>query len=294
MADVINDADKFQKMINEETPDYADVLVHLYPSARVPLPVLLTLIPPIKPRHYSIASSMNMHPSSVHLLVVLVNWTAKTSGTEKVGQCTRFLSNLHPGATLAVTVRPSVMKLPPLHKQPIIMAGLGTGMAPFRAFIQERAYQRSNGVGVGPMLLYFGSRNRGNEYLYGEELEAYHKEGIITKMGLAFSRDQPQKIYIQHKMGEDKKLLGDLMLGEGPGNEENPPLSSSSSLLHHYIESLPQEKQGVFYLCGPTWPVPDVKEAMVKAFEGKGVDRNNASDLIELLKEEDRYILEVY
>jgi sulfite reductase (NADPH) flavoprotein alpha-component len=162
------------------------------------------------------------------------------------------------------------MKLPPSDKQPIIMAGLGTGAAPFRAFMQHRAWQSSQGIDVGPLLYYFGSRYRSQEYLYGEEIEAYIASGIISHAGLAFSRDGKDKVYIQHKMMQDKKLLADLMSGEG-------------------------DEAAYFYLCGPTWPVPDVYEALVGSLvEEKGMERKRAEEFIEELKEEERYVLEVY
>mgnify|MGYP003874233275 CR=1 FL=1 len=113
-------------------------------------------------------------------------------------------------------------QLPPRDEQPVVMAGLGTGAAPFRAFIQERAWQRSQGKEVGPMLYYFGSRHRAQEYLYGEELEAYFQEGVVSHLGLAFSRDSDKKVYIQHKMNEDAELLAKML------------------------------EDGAFYLCGPT------------------------------------------
>lgn len=162
------------------------------------------------------------------------------------------------------------MKLPPDDKQPIIMAGLGTGAAPFRAFMQHRAWQRTQGIDVGPLLYYFGSRYRSQEYLYGEEIEAYIASGIISHAGLAFSRDGKDKMYIQHKMSQDKKLLSKLLLGQG-------------------------SEAAYFYLCGPTWPVPDVYEALVGALnEEGGMERKKAEEFIEELKEEERYVLEVY
>lgn len=169
-----------------------------------------------------------------------------------------------------MSIKPSVMKLPPLDTQPIIMAGLGTGAAPFRAFMQHRAWQRTQGIEVGPLIYYFGSRYRSQEYLYGEEIEAYIKSGIISHAGLAFSRDGKDKMYIQHKMKNDGKLLSDLLLGEG-------------------------KDAAYFYLCGPTWPVPDVFEALVGSLvDNGGMERKRAEDWIEELKEEERYVLEVY
>lgn len=88
----------------------------------------------------------------------------------------------------------SVMKLPAHSTQPLIMAGLGTGLAPFRAFVQHRAWEKQQGKEIGSVLLYMGSRHQREEYCYGEEWEAYQDAGIITLLGRAFSRDQPQKI----------------------------------------------------------------------------------------------------
>ncbi|KAJ2074303.1 sulfite reductase [NADPH] flavoprotein component [Coemansia sp. S142-1] len=207
-----------------------------------------------------------MHPGSVHLCVVSVEW--KTSkGELRAGQCTRFLNSLSIGDRVVVSVKPSVMKLPPIDSQPVIMAGLGTGMAPFRAFIEERAVRKMQGANVGPMTLYFGSRHRAMEYLYGEELEAYHADGLLTNLRLAFSRDQKEKVYIQHRMRDDSELLASQMLAQ----------------------------DGCFYLCGPTWPTGDVKDAMVGAFTTiGGVKPSDANKVIETLKESERYILEVY
>lgn len=120
---------------------------------------------------------------------------------------------------------------------------------------------------MGPVYYYFGSRHRAQEYLYGEELEAYMNDGTLTKAGLAFSRDQKKKVYIQNKMREDGKDLARMLLREN----------------------------AVFYLCGPTWPVPDVYDALVGALEEfEGVDAEAAGAFLEGLKEEERYVLEVY
>ncbi|KAG0098729.1 hypothetical protein BGZ93_010611, partial [Podila epicladia] len=190
-------ANEFKERV-EETLTHADILRE-FPSAHPSIPQLINMLPAIKPRHYSIASSQKAHPNSVHLLIVAVEWIAP-SGKQRYGQCTRYLTSLGVGDNVTVSIKPSVMTLPPSPHQPVIMAGLGTGMAPFRAFIQERAWQKAQGIDVGPMILYFGSRNRANEYLYGEELEAYHADGLLTHLRLAFSRDQKEKVYIQNKM----------------------------------------------------------------------------------------------
>ncbi|CAI5746559.1 unnamed protein product [Peronospora destructor] len=256
--------DEYKRRV-DETVTFADLLEE-FPSARPTLADLLILVPRIKPRHYSIASSMKMNPTSVHLLVVVHDWTTP-SGTYHIGQATRFLSSIKVDQKLSMSVCSSVMKLPTNPEDPIVMAGLGTGMAPFRAFIQERAFLRSQGVKVGPVALYFGSRHKAKEYLYGDELDAYEADGLVTYLRCAFSRDQDHKVYIQDKIAEDKEILADLLL----------------------------RQNGHFYLCGPTWPVADVREALVSSFsQVGGLDRRQANATIERMREEGRYVLEVY
>ncbi|GAA6034106.1 hypothetical protein JCM8097_000698 [Rhodosporidiobolus ruineniae] len=252
----------FKKMSEMDTVTYADVM-RQFPSARPPVEDLVREIEEIKPRHYSIASSQNFVGDAVHLLIVTVEWNTP-KGSPRFGQCTRYLAGLKAGDKVMASVKPSVMKLPPLDTQPVIMAGLGTGAAPFRAFIQERAWQRAQGKEVGPLLYYFGSRHRAQEYLYGEELEAYFTEGVVTHMGLAFSRDSDKKVYIQHKMNEDAELITKML------------------------------ETGAFYLCGPTWPVPDVYEALIKGQVAAGKTVEQAQAYVETLKDEERYVLEVY
>ncbi|SGY94109.1 BQ5605_C037g11629 [Microbotryum silenes-dioicae] len=252
----------FKKMSEMDTVTYADLL-RQFPSARPTIADLVREIEPIHPRHYSISSSQNFVGDAVHLLVVTVEWNTP-KGSQRFGQCTRYLAGLKAGDQVMVSIKPSVMKLPALDEAPVIMAGLGTGAAPFRAFIQERAWRKEQGYNVGPMLYYFGSRHRSEEYLYGEEIEAYLQEGIVTKTGLAFSRDTAQKVYIQHKMNEDADMLAKML------------------------------ENGAFYLCGPTWPAADVFEALCSAFMKHGRTREQAEAYIEELKEKEAYVLEVY
>jgi sulfite reductase alpha subunit-like flavoprotein len=248
-----------------ESVTFADALAD-FPSARPPVAALLALLPRIKPRHYSIASSMRAHPTSVHLLVVEVGWTSP-SGRARRGQCSSYMARLPVGAKVTVSVLPSEMHLPLDPAAPVLMAGLGTGMAPFRAFIQERAYLRDvEKRAVGPMVLYMGSRFRAMEFLYGDELEEYERQGLLT-LRLAFSRDGPRKVYIQHLMEEDETLLSSLLL----------------------------KGKGSFYLCGPTWPEPDVEAAITAAFaKAGGLGVEGAGAMIRSMKEAKRYVLEVY
>jgi len=264
-------ATEFKRRAEVDTVTFADILLE-YPSAHPSFHDIVRIVNPMKRREYSIASSQHVTPNSVALLIVTVNWV-DPKGRDRFGQATRYLNGLKVGAPVTVSVKPSVMKLPTKTTAPIIMAGLGTGLAPFRAFVQERAYQKQQGHDIGEVLLYMGSRHQREEYLYGEEWEAYQDAGIITLLGRAFSRDQPQKIYIQDRM---RQTLGDIRKA--------------------YLEN-----EGSFYLCGPTWPVPDVTEVLQEAIEvqhktvnGKDAKKVNSRREIETLKEAQRYVLEVY
>jgi sulfite reductase (NADPH) flavoprotein alpha-component len=263
-------ATEFKRRAEVDTVTYADILLE-FPSAHPSFHDIVRIVNPMKRREYSIASAQNVTPNSVSLLIVTVNWV-DPKGRDRFGQATRYLNSLRVGSPVTVSVKPSVMKLPTKTTAPIIMAGLGTGLAPFRAFVQERAYQKQQGHEIGEVLLYMGSRTQREEYLYGEEWEAYQDAGIITLLGRAFSRDQPQKIYIQDRMRE-----------------------SMTDIRRAYLE-----KEGSFYLCGPTWPVPDVTEVLQEAVEVEHKVRNpgqkkvDSRREIEKMKDEGRYVLEVY
>ena len=258
---------EFQRRAEVDTATFADVLQE-FPSAHPSFSDLSRIVNPMKRREYSIASSQRVTPNSVSLLIVTVGWV-DSKKRSRFGQATRYLNDLVPGTAVTVSVKPSVMKLPQKSSTPIIMAGLGTGLAPFRAFVQEKALQKQQGEDIGSVLLYMGSRHQREEYLYGEEWEAYEKSGVITLLGCAFSRDQSRKIYIQDRMRQ-----------------------SLDDIRQAYLK-----EEGSFYLCGPTWPVPDVTEVLQEAIEKDAKLSSRKVDSrkeIEQLKEEQRYILEVY
>ena len=191
-------AKEFKRRAEVDTLTFADVLLE-FPSAHPKFHDIVRIVNPMKRREYSIASCQKVTPNSVALMIVVVGWV-DPQGRDRFGQATRYLNKLKPGMPVTVSVKPSVMKLPPKSTQPLIMAGLGTGLAPFRAFVQHRAWEKARGKEIGAVLLYMGSRHQREEYCYGEEWEAYQDAGVITLLGRAFSRDQPQKIYIQDRM----------------------------------------------------------------------------------------------
>lgn len=260
-------ANEFKRRAEVDTITFADVLLE-FQSAHPSFHDIVKIVSPMKRREYSIASSQMVGPSTVALMIVVVGWV-DPKGRDRFGQATRYLSQLPIGAKVTASVKPSVMKLPVKDTAPLIMAGLGTGLAPFRAFVQYRAMQKAQGKEIGSILLYMGSRHQREEYLYGEEWEAYQDAGVITLLGRAFSRDQPEKIYIQDRMRQ-----------------------TISDIIKAYIK-----EEGAFYLCGPTWPVPDVTEVLEEAIarEAKSVNKKvDPRKEIERLKEDLRYVLEVY
>lgn len=179
---------EFKRRADVDTVTYADVLLE-FPSAHPAFHDIVRIVSPMKRREYSIASSQRVQPDTVSLLIVTVGWV-DPKGRDRFGQATRYMNQLRIGSAVTVSVKPSVMKLPEKSTAPIIMTGLGTGLAPFRAFVQERAWQKQQGMEIGEILLYMGSRTKREEYLYGNEFEAYSDAGIITTLGCAFSRDQ--------------------------------------------------------------------------------------------------------
>ncbi|PYH93046.1 hypothetical protein BO71DRAFT_400045 [Aspergillus ellipticus CBS 707.79] len=258
---------EFKRLAEVDTVTFADVLLK-YKSAHPDFHDLIRIVGPLKRREYSIASCQKVTPNTVALMIVAVTWS-DPSGRDRFGMATRYLSGLQPGAPITVSVKSSVMKLPPRSTQPLIMAGLGTGLAPFRAFVQHRALEKAQGKEIGAVLLYMGSRHQLEEYCYGEEWEAYQAAGVITVLGRAFSRDQPEKIYIQDRMRQ-----------------------TLPEIIQAYIR-----EEGAFYLCGPTWPVPDVTAVLEEAIatEAKNLGKKvETRKEIEKLKDEERYVLEVY
>merc|ERR1719230_215867 len=171
-----------------ETVTFDDVL-RMFPSAKPPLEQLMGMIPCIKPRLYSIASSQRYMNDRVELMIVINDWDTpggkwqcgtSTDYIERMGQA--WTKDNGSSFTLPCQITSGTFNFPESMMQPMIMAGLGTGLAPFRAFTQERAFYRRQGVQTGPMWLFYGCRYKAKDYCYEEELEAWKKEGVLTEL----------------------------------------------------------------------------------------------------------------
>jgi sulfite reductase (NADPH) flavoprotein alpha-component len=158
----------------------------------------VSALSPLAPRLYSISSSPLAHPDQIHLTVGAVRYT-NDGGRQCKGVASTFLADrVPPGMKVRVFLHPS-------HKfglcdgdRPIIMVGPGTGIAPFRAFLQERDASKSRGRNW----LFFGDQRSDGDYLYLDELERHLHAGVLTRLDTAFSRDQAEKLYVQHRMLE--------------------------------------------------------------------------------------------
>jgi sulfite reductase (NADPH) flavoprotein alpha-component len=174
-------------------------LILARPEARLTPAELIRMLRPLSPRLYSISSSPKAHRGQVHLTVANVRYSAH--GRTRKGVCSTFLSErVVPGETrvgVFVHTNPS-FRLPANPDTPIIMIGPGTGIAPFRAFLHER---RALGA-KGRAWLFFGDQHCATDFLYEEELAAFRSDGVLTRLDTAFSRDQEQKFYVQHRMLE--------------------------------------------------------------------------------------------
>jgi len=178
-------------------------LLEGFPSARPPLSELICALEPLRPRLYSIASSPKHTRSEIHLTVAAIRYEKRARS--RMGVASTFLADrVATGDPVSVFVRRTPgFRLPASSDAPVIMIGPGTGIAPFRAFLQER---RALGA-RGRNWLFFGNPRRRCDFLFEEELSAYHRDGLLTRLDLAFSRDQPSKVYVQHRMLESAAEL---------------------------------------------------------------------------------------
>jgi sulfite reductase (NADPH) flavoprotein alpha-component len=246
--------------------DYVDILRE-FDEARFDAPEsFLAQLSPIPPRLYSIASAPAAHPDEVHLCVAIVRY--ETHGRPKTGLCTGFLAD-HTELrqrNIPVYVQESkTFRLPRDGAADLIMVGPGTGIAPFRAFLEQRALDGA----TGRHWLFFGEQHRATDFLYEDDLLGFQKQGILHRLDLAFSRDQAHKIYVQHRMKESARELWAWLQGGA-----------------------------YFYVCGDAHRMAkDVHQALIEiAREQGGLTIEAASEYVNvtLMKTEKRYLRDVY
>jgi sulfite reductase (NADPH) flavoprotein alpha-component len=242
--------------------DTLDLLVQL-PICEFTAAEFIALLKPLQHRAYSISSSGKKYPQAVHLTVASVRYDSY--GRQHKGVCSTFLADLVDAeANIRCFFTPNkVFRVPENDNLPIIMVGPGTGIAPFRAFLQEREFRKASGKNW----LFFGDRNAATDYIYRDELESLQNSGLLTRLDLAFSRDQEAKIYVQDRMHEQGAELY-LWLEQG----------------------------GYFFVCGDAYKMAkDVDQALhaIIAKHGK-LSEQQAIDYVNQLKKDKRYVRDVY
>jgi NADPH-ferrihemoprotein reductase len=176
------------------------------PSVNPAIDHLCELLPRLQPRYYSISSSPKISPDRIAITAILVEYETLTKRQMR-GVATGWLKHKLPTEserpTVPIFVRKSQFRLPFKPTVPILMIGPGTGLAPMRSFIQDRYSVMKEGKPVGDSILYFGCRHKNEDFIYEDELIKYRDEGLLTKLHVAFSRDQAHKVYVQHLLEQN-------------------------------------------------------------------------------------------
>lgn len=223
----------------------------------------VTFLKPLQHRAYSISSSPLVAENSVHLTIASVRYRAEAR--ERGGVCSTYLADrVEAGQNAGIFVSPNkAFRVPQDNDAPAIMVGPGTGIAPFRAFLQER---QARGA-AGKNWLFFGDQHRQSDFIYESELGEMSRDGVLTRLDLAFSRDQAEKIYVQTRMRQNGKAL------------------------YQWLE-----EGGYFYVCGDaTRMAKDVDDVLHQIVAGEaGISAEAAADYVNRLKREKRYLRDVY
>jgi cytochrome P450/NADPH-cytochrome P450 reductase len=243
-------------------------LLEEHPACELPFHAYLEMLSLLAPRYYSISSSPSGDPSRCSVTVGVVEGPASSGRGTYKGICSNYLAGRRAGETIHATVRETKagFRLPDDASVPIIMVGPGTGLAPFRGFLQERAALKAKGATLGPAMLFFGCRHPDRDYLYADELKAFEASGI-TELHVAFSRSEGPKTYVQNLVAAERERVWGLI-----------------------------EKGAIIYVCGDGGKMePDVKAALIAIYRERiGADADAGLRWIDDLGTKNRYVLDVW
>jgi cytochrome P450/NADPH-cytochrome P450 reductase len=243
-------------------------LLEEHPACELPFHAYLEMLSLLAPRYYSISSSPSIDPARCSVTVGVVEAPASSGRGVYKGVCSNYLSGRRVGDSVHATLRETKagFRLPDDPAQPVIMIGPGTGLAPFRGFLQERAHRKAQGAKLGPAMLFFGCRHPEQDFLYADELKAFAADGI-AELHTAFSRADGPKTYVQHQVAAQKERVWSLI-----------------------------EQGAIVYVCGDGSKMePDVKAALVAIYREKsGDDAEAGLRWIDDLGTKNRYVLDVW
>lgn len=278
--------EEYHRVVDEPGWTLAGLILERFSSLKIPLQHFLHIVPNLHPRYYTISSSSAVSPSRVHITVAVLE-QEKSEGKVYHGVCSTFLSKLvrpsingemgrlsvhkMTGASgqeslCRIFVRASTFRLPVDPAIPIIMIGPGTGVAPMRALLQERVWQKSQGQKVGYNWLYFGCRRRDEDFIYRDELEAYEADGTLDRLRMAFSREKASKVYVQHLLRQDAAELWELF-----------------------------RERAYVYVCGATHMGTEVRSELARIVQDEGsISSEKAEEFLHSLRTDGRYVEELW
>jgi cytochrome P450/NADPH-cytochrome P450 reductase len=264
---LVGDDERYRAEVLSSRKSVFDLLEE-HPACELPFHAFLEMLSLLAPRYYSISSSPTNSATYCSITAAVVQAPAASGRGVYKGACSNYLAGRRAGDTIHATVRETKagFRLPDDSSVPIIMIGPGTGLAPFRGFLQERAASKAKGAALGPAMLFFGCRDPAQDYLYADELKAFAAEGI-TELHTAFSRGDGPKTYVQHLILAEKDRVWNLI-----------------------------EQGAISYVCGDGGRMePEVKATLVGIYrERTGADAGAAQRWIDDLGAKNRYVLDVW
>ena len=243
-------------------------LLEEHPACELPFHAYLEMLSLLAPRYYSISSSPSGDAARCSVTVGVVEAPASSGRGIYRGVCSNYLAGRRVGDIIHATIRETKagFRLPDDTSVPIVMIGPGTGLAPFRGFLQERAARKAKGATLGPAMLFFGCRHPDQDFLYADELKKFAADGI-AELHTAFSRAEGPKTYVQNLVAAQKDKIWSLI-----------------------------EAGAIVFVCGDGGKMePDVKAALMSIHREKtGADADAAARWIEDMGTRNRYVLDVW
>ncbi len=244
-------------------------LLEEFPACQLPFEVYLELLSPLRPRYYSISSSPLVEERSCSITVAVVEGLARSGHGEFAGVCTNYLRRQAEGSVIYAFVKDtkSAFRLPDDPAVPVIMIGPGTGLAPFRGFLQERAALKNGGEEIGKSLLFFGCRHPQQDFIYEDELRGFEQQGV-TELATSFSRvEGEQKCYVQNEIYARRDEVWQMI-----------------------------EEGAVVYVCGDAARMaPDVRRTFAAVYREKtGASETQAEEWLNDLTAQNRYLVNVW